>query len=326
VTVILDGPDVVFAGPSSGSGSPESEPEVVVSIDGFLMPAVADRHVHVGLSSPAAILAGGVTAVRDLGWPQAAVAPMVAASGGAGFDGPRIKAVGPMITARGGYPSRAAWAPVGTGVEVVGAAEAAEVAGKAAAAASARAVKVALNADAGPVLRDDELVAVCEAAHQAGAAVTVHAQGRGQPERALGAGADELAHCPWSERLTDGVVRAMASRMRIVSTLDIHSHGQETPELTVALDNLRRFAAAGGRIAYGTDLGNGPIPPGIHRGEAARLAAAGLSVEAILGAMAFGPLTPGAPADLVALRGNPFDDLTELDDVVFVMRGGLRVR
>jgi imidazolonepropionase-like amidohydrolase len=42
--------------------------------------------------------------------------------------------------------------------------------------------------------------------------------------------------------------------------------------------------------------------------------------------MAFGPLTPGAPADLVALRGNPFDDLTELDDVVFVMRGGLRVR
>ena len=48
--------------------------------------------------------------------------------------------------------------------------------------------------------------------------------------------------------------------MRVVSTLDIHLFGRETPELDVAKDNLRRFAAAGGRVAYGTDLGNGPIP------------------------------------------------------------------
>ena len=30
------------------------------------MPAVADRHVHIGLADPGAVLLGGVTAVRDL--------------------------------------------------------------------------------------------------------------------------------------------------------------------------------------------------------------------------------------------------------------------
>ena len=49
--------------------------------------------------------------------------------------------------------------------------------------------------------------------------------------------------------------------MRIVSTLDIHGWGSDTPEIRTALDNLSRFHAAGGRVVYGTDLGNGPIPP-----------------------------------------------------------------
>jgi hypothetical protein len=34
---------------------------------------------------------------------------------------------------------------------------------------------------------------------------------------------------------------------------------------------------------------------------------------------------PGS-GDLVALRGNPLDDVAELGDVVFVMRAGRRVR
>jgi imidazolonepropionase-like amidohydrolase len=267
-----------------------------------------------------------VTAVRDLGWPAKDIMPLAERSQGEAFDGPLIHAVGPMITARGGYPTRASWAPAGTGVEVQGAEEGAEVAGRLAGASTARAVKVALNADAGPVLRDDELVAVCQAAHAAGALVTVHAQGEGQAERAVGAGIDEFAHCPWSERLPDDLLRAAAARMRVVSTLDIHSFGRDTPELRTAQDNLRRFASAGGRVAYGTDLGNGSIPPGIHATEAAHLQEAGLDGEAVLAAMAHRPLAPGEPGDVVVLRGNPLDDIHELGDVVFVMRAGRRIR
>ena len=181
------------------------------------------------------------------------------------FAGLVLISAGPMITCTGGYPTRSSWAPKGTGVEVRGSADAAEAA-RNLLAGGAAVLKVALNADAGPTLSDEELLAVCEVGHGADVPVTAHCQGRGQVQRAVGAGVDELAHAPWSERLSDDLVRAMAKRMRIVSTLDIHSFGKDTPEVRMALDNLRRFIIEGGAVAYGTDLGNGPIPPGIHGG------------------------------------------------------------
>ena len=49
-------------------------------VDGFLMPAVADRHVHIELSDPVAVLRGGVTAVRDLAWPPERIFPLADAS------------------------------------------------------------------------------------------------------------------------------------------------------------------------------------------------------------------------------------------------------
>jgi imidazolonepropionase-like amidohydrolase len=187
-------------------------------------------------------------------------------------------------------------------------------------------VKVALNGDAGPTLTDAELLAICDAAHAAEAIVTVHAQGPGQVERALGAGVDEFAHCPWSERLPDAVIEAMAKRTRVISTLDIHSFGRQTPELRTALDNLRRFLLSGGTVAYGTDLGNGAIPAGLHGGEVLHLFAAGLSPEGILRAVTFRPLDVGEPADLVVLGENPLETVDAYDDVRLVIRGGRPVR
>ena len=144
--------------------------------------------------------------------------------------------------------------------------------------------------------------------------MTAHAQGAGQVERALGAGVDELAHTPWT-RLSDEVIQTAALRMRIVSTLDILSFGRDTPEIRTALDNLRRFHVAGGSIAYGTDLGNGSIPPGIHTREALLMVEAGLEPEEVLEAMIRAPLAPDAPADLIVLRRSPLEDLRALDDV-----------
>jgi imidazolonepropionase-like amidohydrolase len=338
VVVILDGGIVAFAGRSadlavaaSGGGSVETlagtevppEPDEELHVDGFVMPGVVDRHVHVGLSDPGAILAGGATAVRDLAWPPDDIFPLADASESPSFNGPLIRAAGPMITCPGGYPMRAEWAPRGTGLEVRGPEEAAGAA-RELLDRGAAVLKVALNAEAGPTLSDQELVAVCDVAHAAGTIVAAHVQGPGQASRALGAGVDELAHCPWTERIGEDLIEAMARRMRFVSTLDIHSFGKDSPELRVATENLNRFAAAGGRVAYGTDLGNGPIPPGIHPGEAWHLRRAGLSSEQVLEAMTFRPLAPGQPADLVALKSNPLEDLDALGDLLLVIRAGRR--
>jgi imidazolonepropionase-like amidohydrolase len=154
--------------------------------------------------------------------------------------------------------------------------------------------------------------------------VTAHAQGAGQVERALGAGIDELAHTPWMP-LGDDVVRRAADRLRIVSTLDILSFGRDTEELRIAVSNLDRFLTNGGEVVYGTDLGNGSIPPGIHVRELELLRGAGLDPDGVLHALVRAPLEPGTPADLVALARDPLEDLRAFERIVAVFRGGRRV-
>jgi imidazolonepropionase-like amidohydrolase len=303
-----------------GRVHPVPETDELVTVDGFLMPAGADRHVHVELSDPASILRRGVTAVRDLAWPADRIFPLAEASEMPGFNGPFIRAVGPMLTAPGGYPTASSWAPDHTGLEIdaSGAAAAiAELAGR-----GAVAIKVSLNADAGPTPGDAVLAAIVEAAAAHDLPVTAHAEGTGQVARALGAGMAELAHTPWTERLNDATIQAAAERQRWISTLDIHGFGRDTVELRCALDNLGRFHRAGGDVAYGTDLGNGPIPPGVHVGELRWLRAAGLTTEEVLQAFVRAPIEIGAPADLLVLGESPLGDVAALGDIRLVVRAG----
>jgi imidazolonepropionase-like amidohydrolase len=314
--VVCAGGSITYAGTDTPIGDADEE----LVVDGFLMPAVADRHVHIELSDPAAVLRGGVTAVRDLAWPPQRIFALADASEMPSFNGPLIRAAGPMLTGHGGYPMTAAWAPAGTGRELTGPEDAvaavADLADRGAAA-----IKVSLNVDAGPTPTDAELMAICDEAHRRDLPVTAHAQGLGQVERALGAGVDELAHTPWV-RLSDDVIGNAAARLRIVSTLDIQSFGRDTPEIRTAIDNLRRFHAAGGTVIYGTDLGNGPIPAGIHTREVLLLRDAGLEPEEILQAMVRAPLDLDAPADLIALGRSPLDDPSAFDDLRMVVRAG----
>src|SRR5438034_1034447 len=106
---------ITYAGPATPIEVPGDRH---VTVDGFVMPAVADRHVHIELSNPAAVLRGGVTAVRDLAWPADRIFPLADLSETPAFEGPLIRATGPMLTVRDGYPTRAAWAPQGTGREL----------------------------------------------------------------------------------------------------------------------------------------------------------------------------------------------------------------
>ncbi len=316
--MVCEGSRIAWVG--SARLAPKADREL--DVDGFLMPAAADRHVHIGLADPGAVLLGGVAAVRDLAWPPDVIFPLADASELPTFTGPLIRAAGPMLTGPGGYPTSDRWAPPGTGLELKGADEAAKAVGVLADRGAA-AIKVSLNAEAGPTPTDGELAAIVTAAHERGLPVTAHVQGKGQAERAVGAGIDEFAHCPWTERLPESLIEAAARSMRIVSTLDIWSYGKVTPELRVAADNLSRFRAAGGRVVYGTDLGNGPIPPGIDVREVLLLReTVGMSPDEVLDALVASPLEPGAPADLIAPGSDPREDLKALGDLRLVVRAG----
>jgi imidazolonepropionase-like amidohydrolase len=325
--VLLHDGVVSFAGrrrdaPRAGEGAAPEE----LWVDGFLMPAVADRHVHIRLSDAAAVLFGGVAAVRDLAWIPDEIFALAEASELPSFNGPLVRAAGPMLTGLGGYPTRAEWAPALAARELHGPEDAANVV-RLLAERGAAVIKVSLNAEEGPTPTDAELVAVVDTAHGLGLPVTAHTQGSGQVERGLGAGIDELAHCPWTERLGEDVIEALADRVRIVSTLDIWSFGEITEELRIAADNLTRFRNAGGTVVYGTDLGNGAVPPGIDVREAFLLhEACRMPIEDVLTAMVAGSLRPGAPGDLVGLAADPFDGLAALGDLRLVMRVGRIIR
>jgi imidazolonepropionase-like amidohydrolase len=146
-------------------------------------------------------------------------------------------------------------------------------------------IKIALNATAGPVFSDALLATVVEQAHSAGLPVVAHLEGAGQTVRALGAGVDSLAHTPWSESLGDDLIAALAATVSICSTLDIHGFGSYGDDYAVASDNLARFSASGGRVLYGTDLGNGEQPVGLNPRELDALVAAGLPLDALVSAL-----------------------------------------
>jgi imidazolonepropionase-like amidohydrolase len=189
--LVRDAAVVVERGAVAYAGSALDAPgtEERLDIDGFLMPAVADRHVHIGLADPASVLLRGVTAVRDLAWPADVIFPLADASELPTYTGPLIRAVGPMLTAPGGYPTADRWAPPGTGLELLGV-EDARRAVETLAGRGASAIKVSLNAEAGPTPSDAELTAICETARERRIPVVAHAEG-GPGERARG-GVDEL--------------------------------------------------------------------------------------------------------------------------------------
>jgi imidazolonepropionase-like amidohydrolase len=103
---------------------------------------------------------------------------------------------------------------------------------------------------------------------------------------AVDAGVDVLAHTPFTEHLDDELIaRAVALGQRWISTIFVTSYGAPSPDRDRALDNLRRFHEAGGRVLYGTDLGNGDQPLGVNPAEVASLAAAGLGAPELLAAI-----------------------------------------
>ncbi|MFC9560517.1 hypothetical protein [Agromyces sp. NPDC056965] len=253
---------------------------------GTMLPPLIDHHVHLMLVGPDTLRDTALAGVVDLGGPLDTIAAY------ARRDGlPKVAFAGSFLTAPGGYPGDRPWASPGSVREVVVEAgderaalpTAAETAVGEQLAFGASVIKVVLNSTAGPVLDAATLAAIVASAHAAGVPVVAHVEGDGMSRLAIDAGVDAFAHTPFTERLDDALIaRAVAAGQCWISTLFVAGYGEPTAEAEIALDNLGRFHLAGGRVLYGTDLGNGEQPLGVNPAELALLVQAGLGASAVI--------------------------------------------
>ena len=256
---------------------------------GTALPPFVDHHVHLMIVGVDALADTALAGVVDLGAPLDLVAAARRSEGV-----PRLDFAGAFLTAPGGYPVGRSWAAAGSAREVAAVAGherwalplPAETAVSEQLAFGASVIKVALNAAAGPVFDRATLDAIVAAAHERGLPVVAHVEGDGMTGLAVDAGIDVLAHTPFTERIDDALIaRAVSAGQRWISTLFVTGPGAPTPDFERAVDNLRRFHAAGGRVLYGTDLGNGEQPLGVNPAELSALAAAGLAASDLIAAI-----------------------------------------
>lgn len=238
-----------------------------------------DAHVHLGLVDLDAVAGSVLGRVVDLAGELDRPRQFDA---GDGRPPLRVEIAGPMVTPVGGYPSTRSWAEPGWWREIDDEAAAARVVDELVDAGVSR-VKVASNSATGPVFSDEMLAAIVTHAGRRRLPVIVHAEGPGEADRALRAGARFLAHAPFTESLSAAEIADHAARMTWISTLAIHPDGSE--ERARAVENLAAFHAAGGRVHYGTDKGNGDQPPGLNPAELHALREAGLTTSDLLRAL-----------------------------------------
>ena len=262
---------------------------------GTALPAFVDHHVHLHLIDPERLAARGIAGVVDLGGDPVALARRTTGL-------PRVAYAGAFLTAPGGYPDGRSRAPRSIVRFVTDASRHPGIEGGARTAvdeqadAGASVIKVALHADAGPVISDDALAAVVASAAERGLPVVAHAQGPGQVDRAIEAGVSVLAHTPFDAPVARRTLaRAVAAGQAWISTLDIH-RGADRER---AIANLRAFAARGGRVLYGTDLGNGSLPVGVNRRELLAMTEAGVRGDALVAALT-DPWPRTTPIDAVS--------------------------
>lgn len=270
-------------------------------LDGVITGAFTDAHVHLQLVDIAELADSTLGRVFDLGGDPDALADLRHNSGMSTqprtetTESARIRAesqelcrpcdleigfAGAFLTPPGGYPSDRSWAPAGS-VREIADADAAAAAIAEMKRAGATCIKVASNSTAGPVFSDEMFTTIVEIASSRSLSVIAHAEGPGEAQRATRLGARMLAHAPFTERLSDSELHAMHGSVAWASTLAIH----DGEAYDIAVDNVRRFHALGGNIAYGTDMGNGPTPAGLSPREIAGLREAGIDGVALLRAL-----------------------------------------
>jgi imidazolonepropionase-like amidohydrolase len=196
-----------------------------------------------------------------------------------------------------------------------------------------------------PEFTESEIRAAVEEAEPYGAHVAAHAHGAEGIKRAIRAGVRSIEH---GSLIDDEAIRMLVETGTYL-VADIwfgdwieeqgRLHGwspnvlrknQET--MQAQRDGFARAVAAGARLAFGTDSGG--YPHGMNARQFAYMVRYGMSpMQAIQSATSVaaelmgwqervGAIEPGRYADLIAVHGDPLEDVDLLTDVALVMKGG----
>ena len=197
-----------------------------------------------------------------------------------------------------------------------------------------------------PQFSQEEMNAAVQEAAMWGRKVAAHAHGAEAIKRAVRAGVASIEH---GSLLDDEGIRLMKEHGTFL-VADIYNDDYILAEYKrlrfpeqildkerqigkLQRENFRRAVKAGVKIAYGTDAG--VFPHGWNGKQFAHMVRYGLtpmqaiqsatqSAAELLGlADGVGTLSNGRYADIVAVDGDPLKDITELERVTFVMKGGV---
>jgi imidazolonepropionase-like amidohydrolase len=190
-----------------------------------------------------------------------------------------------------------------------------------------------------------QLAAAVAEAHRIGATIGVHAMGEPGTLYAAQAGVASIDH---ATQLSDETMRLMREKhipaVPTFAIFDYFAHHRESQDqaalqaamLDYKIAEFKKQVAAGIPFAVGSDVG--PFPHGTQAVEMELMVRFGMKPLAamqadmiegarVLGwAGQIGELKPGYYADVVAVPGNPLDDITATEHVSFVMKNGEVVR
>ena len=188
-----------------------------------------------------------------------------------------------------------------------------------------------------------QLKAAVDETARFGGVVAVHATGEPGTLYAAQAGVASIDH---ATQLSDETMRIMkAKNIPAVPTFAIFEYfmneseagaKRERPMLEYKIKEFKRQITAGIPFAVGSDVG--PFPHGTQAREFELMVKYGMKPLAVLQADLIngarllgwagqiGELKPGYFADIVAVPGAPLEDITALEHVSFVMKGGVVAR
>ena len=309
-----------------------------------------------GVANARRTVEAGFTTVRNLGARGFADIALAHAIERGDVVGPRIIGAGHSIGITGGHCDETGWAPglfdlgpeegVADGTDEVTEAVRHQIK------FGAGVIKICATAGVlsfeGPVgaqqLTEAEMRAAVEEAARHGLVVAAHAHGTEGIKAAVRAGVASIEH---GSILDDEAVRLMRDR----GTFLVPTSYLVTPILAMELpeafmrkarevaplmrESLRRAIRGGVRVAFGTDAGVFPhgdnarefavyVESGLSPLDALRTAT--LNAAELLGVSDRGAIAEGLLADLVAVPGNPLEDIRVTERPVFVMVGGVIVR
>lgn len=200
-----------------------------------------------------------------------------------------------------------------------------------------------------PEMTPDEIRAVVEVAHAAGVKVTAHAHGTQSIKDAIRAGVDSVEHAS----LADDEAIALALEKKVAFSMDVYNgsyiatYGREQgwPDEFIRKNDdtteaqrqvFTKAYEAGVTISFGTD--SGVYPHGENAKQFVIMVRRGMKpMDAIKSATSVaaqvigweedvGSIAPGYYGDLIAVRGDPLSDVSVLQDMKVVVKGGLVFR